>query len=321
MGEFRTHYDNLQVARNASLIVIVAAYRSLSFKFHPDRNGGDPKCEEVMGILNRSYAVLSDPEKRAAYDIRIGIREGQTTRAAPSADKPAAQPKGGRDQNDSGGRLKPDGFQFRRLAWPVMIVGGIALISLLSTQEPKASGLAPYKNSLEAPATTAVQPITDATGNGPLPTDFTGSQGYPSSPPAYTRPATAPNGSEWPANAGYIKGYSRLQATGLSTVTVDNSSNSMDVYVKVVLIEENSTKPVRQIYIPAHDKFTLRKMNAGKYDVRYMDLGDGSLSRSESFDLQQIEEADGTRFSNITMTLFKVENGNMQTYPLLASEF
>jgi len=137
----------------------------------------------------------------------------------------------------------------------------------------------------------------------------------------YLRSATAPNGSTWPSAAGYVSGYPRLRSGGRSTLTVDNSANASDVFVKLVWIDTSATRPVRQVFIPANGSFTVSGLKAGEYDVRYQDLTDGSLARSESFTLKEIREPDGVRFSNITMTLYKVANGNMQTYPLAESEF
>lgn len=78
---------------------------------------------------------------------------------------------------------------------------------------------------------------------------------------------------------------------------------------------------MRQFFIPANGQFAVRGVRAGEYDVRYKDLSDGALARSESFELKEIQEQDGIRFSNITMTLYKVTNGNMQTFPLAEAEF
>ncbi len=64
----RTHYDNLKVARNAPQEVIRAAYKSLSQKHHPDRNGNSAESQRVMKIINESYAVLSDPHARRKHD-------------------------------------------------------------------------------------------------------------------------------------------------------------------------------------------------------------------------------------------------------------
>lgn len=108
---------------------------------------------------------------------------------------------------------------------------------------------------------------------------------------------------------------------GLSTVTVDNSRNDSDVLVKLVSLDSAQAYPVRQFYIPAFGSFTLNKITAGSYDIRYRDLGNGGLSRSEAFTLEEIKTYDGVQYSNITMTLYKVQNGNMQTYGLSEAEF
>ncbi len=66
-----THYDVLEVARNASEGVIRAAYRSLSQKNHPDLNARAGAATRMKAI-NAAYAVLSDPARRTAYDRTLG---------------------------------------------------------------------------------------------------------------------------------------------------------------------------------------------------------------------------------------------------------
>ena len=102
---------------------------------------------------------------------------------------------------------------------------------------------------------------------------------------------------------------------------MDNSRNDSDVFVKLVSLDGAQAYPVRQFYIPAFASFTLNKVTAGSYDVRYRDLTNGGLSRSEAFQLEETPTYDGTQYSNITMTLYKVQNGNMQTYGLSEAEF
>lgn len=62
------------------------------------------------------------------------------------------------------------------------------------------------------------------------------------------------------------------------------------------------------------------KVRQGAYDVRYRDLDTGELSRSEGFTLTEVEDADGISFSNFTLALYKVQNGNARSYGLAESE-
>jgi len=66
----RDYYDVLGVAKNAAEEDIKKAYRKLAMKHHPDRNQGDDakKAEEKFKEAKEAYEMLSDPQKRAAYD-------------------------------------------------------------------------------------------------------------------------------------------------------------------------------------------------------------------------------------------------------------
>jgi len=64
----RDFYDILGVARNASEDEVKKAYRKLAMKFHPDRNPDDHRAEEKFKEAKEAYEILSDSQKRAAYD-------------------------------------------------------------------------------------------------------------------------------------------------------------------------------------------------------------------------------------------------------------
>ena len=61
-------YKTLDVARNASEREIKKSYRRLAMKHHPDRNTDNPEAEEKFKEIQEAYAILSDEQKRAAYD-------------------------------------------------------------------------------------------------------------------------------------------------------------------------------------------------------------------------------------------------------------
>lgn len=68
MAEKRDYYEILGVPKTADDKEIKKAYRQLALKFHPDRNPGDAAAEASFKEASEAYAVLSDADKRAAYD-------------------------------------------------------------------------------------------------------------------------------------------------------------------------------------------------------------------------------------------------------------
>ena len=64
----RDYYEVLGSARTASDADLKKAYRRLAMKYHPDRNPGDQETERLFKEAKEAYEVLSNPNKRAAYD-------------------------------------------------------------------------------------------------------------------------------------------------------------------------------------------------------------------------------------------------------------
>ena len=64
----RDYYEVLGVQRSASIDDIKAAYRKLALKYHPDRNKNNKEAEEKFKEATEAYEVLSDADKRRAYD-------------------------------------------------------------------------------------------------------------------------------------------------------------------------------------------------------------------------------------------------------------
>ncbi|HQD17018.1 MAG TPA: DnaJ domain-containing protein, partial [Ottowia sp.] len=65
----RDYYEVLGVPKNAGDDEIKKAYRKLAMKYHPDRNQGDAQGAELkFKEAKEAYEMLSDPQKKAAYD-------------------------------------------------------------------------------------------------------------------------------------------------------------------------------------------------------------------------------------------------------------
>jgi molecular chaperone DnaJ len=76
MPAVKDPYKTLGVDRKASDEEIKRAYRKLARRYHPDRNPDDKAAEERFKEVQEAYSVLSDPEKRKAYDSGGGIFGG-----------------------------------------------------------------------------------------------------------------------------------------------------------------------------------------------------------------------------------------------------
>ena len=64
----RDYYEILQVERNCDDAGLKVAFRKLAMVHHPDRNGGSADATNKFKEINEAYSMLSDPNKRAAYD-------------------------------------------------------------------------------------------------------------------------------------------------------------------------------------------------------------------------------------------------------------
>ena len=84
--QFKDYYQTLGVAREATAEDIKKAFRKLARKYHPDVSK-EKDAEQRMQEINEAYTVLSDPERRAAYDqVGSGYQPGQDFRPPPDWD-------------------------------------------------------------------------------------------------------------------------------------------------------------------------------------------------------------------------------------------
>lgn len=134
-------------------------------------------------------------------------------------------------------------------------------------------------------------------------------------------PLWSPNGRPWPVLAGYLQGMAVRASGGLSKFTVDNTNGGSDVYVKLCRPSQEKCDGLRHIFIPNGSSFTMTGVAPGAYEIRYRDLSNGAISKSEPMTLRQIEEDQGTRFSVLKLTLYRVADGNTSFSPVSEDRF
>ncbi len=65
----KDYYQVLGIEQTASPKEIKEVFRQMAFRYHPDRNEGDPQAADKMKAVNEAYAVLSNPSKKREYDL------------------------------------------------------------------------------------------------------------------------------------------------------------------------------------------------------------------------------------------------------------
>ncbi|OKL40752.1 J domain-containing protein [Pontibacter flavimaris] len=133
------HYHVLGVSQTATMQEVKAAYKRLAIKYHPDKNPGNLLAEELFKQANAAYQVLSNPSKRALYDLRLQYQREQQYRAVIQHQPRRYDPRHYTTRAPAGvderhyKKRPPKGSSFSRKDWYITLAfaGGLILFSLL----------------------------------------------------------------------------------------------------------------------------------------------------------------------------------------------
>jgi hypothetical protein len=299
MPQIPSHYDTLKVSRNASRETIRAAYKQLARHYHPDRNSNSAESHQSMLALNASFEVLNDSGRRAAHDQWLAHEERLLVSSLRMLAKSAAWMRSPWSTFAGLGiRIREVG---RKIGSPrIALAGFLAVLvgALYFNREPSSRSDASSRS------------VTVQESAVPPPPK-----------PVYQRSRTAPNGTPWPGRAAEIAGYPAGRDDGKSVVIVDNSHNPADVFVKLVSLDGHPATPVRHVFIPAYGMYKCTNVRKGSYEVRYQDLGSGSLSRSEPFEVVETRTDRMVNYSLMKITLPEIADGKPPVHPISPSEF
>lgn len=125
---------------------------------------------------------------------------------------------------------------------------------------------------------------------------------------------------ETQSRTGYLNGTRQLAEGGLSTFKIDNTKGGGDVVVR--LYRDGKKPAARSMFVKKGESFTAQAVAPGAYRLRYRYIGGADTFEAEqTFTLSETPTGNGTRFSRVTVTLYKVANGNMPVKKVNASEF
>ena len=132
-------YNVLGISPTASLKEVKGAYKRLALKHHPDKNPGDARAEELFKLVNSAYQTLSNPSKRARYDMRLQFQRQQQQRVVVQHQQQYYDPHNARTRPPAGvseryyRNIKRDDNRFSRKDWYITFgfVAGLLFFSLL----------------------------------------------------------------------------------------------------------------------------------------------------------------------------------------------
>lgn len=325
-----THYELLNVARDASPEQIKRAYRKLAQQLHPDRNPA-ANASDLMSRVNVSHAVLADPVKRAVYDAElaqseqrsgdgalVSARQGAaayaaTAQAAAPVRKPAPRPAKKRPTAKPAAAPAPKRRRRNVLRWALLFMIFCAAGAWMGYDRNASLSYTPT-DALPVHAQVHAQPSAPVLAQAPA-----------TAPPAVPAeadcavPQAGPHGAAWPAEASYLQGMPLLRQNGWSQIVIDNSGSDSALYAKVT--DAVGRNAYRHAYIPAGGQFSFMRMDAGYYLLKYQVLKTGCVFASTRILLEETPMGSQVKSSVYRMNISKLKGAAFAPVQLKLDQF
>lgn len=326
MQKTLTHYEHLNVARDATPEQIKRAYRKLAQQLHPDRNPA-PNASDLMCELNASHEVLRNPAQRILYDAQLaeeerrarglasqaGGRQGAAMYAAAAQPaRPAASAKASAARPGPAAEPVNKPVRSRRVwRWAAVFVIFCAGGAWMGHERNAAQSFIPTEAlPVVDPRDTPASERADLT-NAVLTPVVTA--------PECMVPVADPLGAAWPVQAGYLKGLPMRKDSGWSQIVIDNAGGQSAVYAKVT--DAVGRNAYRYAYIPAGGQFTFARMDAGYYLLKYQMLDTGCVFASSRILLEETPMGSQIKSSVYKLTLSKLHERGASPMRLKADQF
>lgn len=258
----KNYYIILEVKSTATFEEIKSAYRILAKKYHPDKNIGNKAAEEYFKEIQQAYAVLSSPEKRRKYDLKLSYGTKTQAQQKPNSGGPQytgnayqfAQQQAQYKQQQAYAQAQKKSAPEKRTEkenWQILVSVGIALVLLYfiisySTEKTTAtnnSKVTKTENTIEPEV-----PITESTISN------------------YDSPYTSYFGEEI---------YDEQSKNSIAFL---NGSQSEAV---VCLVEKNApNKTIRNIYMNSETEIKMNQIPDGEYFLKIYYGTDWSIKKT-----------------------------------------
>jgi|GEM_PF-5962908 len=181
-------YEILQIILDADQEMIVAGYKTLSKKYHPDINKS-PEATKQMQAINHAYEILSDPKTRATYDKYLLAQKNTQSNIPPQASPQSYKPshtkppnKQNKEREKAKGSEEYSNTSEAKEAKFVLIPAGTFIMGSPADEPKRGEGETQHEVTISKPFYMQTTPVTQAQWQHVMGVNFSHFRGNPNLP-------------------------------------------------------------------------------------------------------------------------------------------